>query len=50
MLVAPLIVTNSTMAHLWLFFIPVFVIFPLVKMILGIIFTLGIVDRLDKRR
>jgi ABC-type transport system involved in cytochrome c biogenesis permease component len=46
----PLIVSNKTMMHFWLVFIPLFVILPLIKMVFSILAVSGILSKLDKLR
>jgi ABC-type transport system involved in cytochrome c biogenesis permease component len=48
--IIPLIVTNKTMMHFWLVFVPLFVILPLVKMIFSILAVSGILSKFDKLR
>lgn len=48
--IIPLIVTNKTMMHFWMVFVPLFVVLPLIKMVISILAVSGIIDKIDKLR
>lgn len=48
--IIPLIITNKTMMHFWMVFVPLFVVLPLIKMVISILAVSGIINKIDKLR